>query len=167
MVPTWGPSGADRTQLGPMLAPWTLLSGCSWYKLKGFSHICGILAKLPTDDSLSLRWVFLLINQMQGMLTNRPLLTVESQTPGHSYIDFIPGLPNKNTILIIASHFVQLFSTLFSVYITFINSCQYSKPIKHRSLNQYITADRSFCIIISQVLKNHIRNWHHPSSCIP
>ena len=27
MGPTWGPSGADRTQLGPMLAPWTLLSG--------------------------------------------------------------------------------------------------------------------------------------------
>ena len=27
--PTWGPSGADRTQVGPMLAPWTLLSGHS------------------------------------------------------------------------------------------------------------------------------------------
>ena len=25
--PIWGPSGADRTQVGPMLAPWTLLSG--------------------------------------------------------------------------------------------------------------------------------------------
>ena len=25
--PTWGPSGADRTQMGPMLVPWTLLSG--------------------------------------------------------------------------------------------------------------------------------------------
>ena len=25
--PTWGPSGADRTQVGPMLAPWTMLSG--------------------------------------------------------------------------------------------------------------------------------------------
>ena len=25
---TWGPSGADRTQVGPMLAPWTVLS---WY----------------------------------------------------------------------------------------------------------------------------------------
>ena len=25
--PTWGPSGADRTQVGPMLAPGTLLSG--------------------------------------------------------------------------------------------------------------------------------------------
>ena len=27
MGPTWRPSGADRTQVGPMLAPWTLLSG--------------------------------------------------------------------------------------------------------------------------------------------
>ena len=27
MGPTWDPSGADRTQMGPMLAPWTLLSG--------------------------------------------------------------------------------------------------------------------------------------------
>ena len=27
MGPTWGPSGAERTQVGPMLAPWILLSG--------------------------------------------------------------------------------------------------------------------------------------------
>ena len=27
MGPTWGTSGADRTQVGPMLAPWTLLFG--------------------------------------------------------------------------------------------------------------------------------------------
>ena len=27
MGPTWGPSGADRTNVGPTLAPWTLLSG--------------------------------------------------------------------------------------------------------------------------------------------
>ena len=31
MVPTWGPSGADRTQVGSMLAPWTLLSGNTVY----------------------------------------------------------------------------------------------------------------------------------------
>ena len=30
MGPTWGPSGAGRTQVGPMLAPWTLLSGAAW-----------------------------------------------------------------------------------------------------------------------------------------
>ena len=27
MGPTWGPSGADRTQMGPIFASWTLLSG--------------------------------------------------------------------------------------------------------------------------------------------
>ena len=31
MGPTWGPSGADRTQVGPMLAPWTLLSEWNLY----------------------------------------------------------------------------------------------------------------------------------------
>ena len=29
MGPTWGPPGDDRTQVGPMLAIWTLLSGLS------------------------------------------------------------------------------------------------------------------------------------------
>ena len=29
MGPTWGPSGSCRPQMGPMLAPWTLLSGPS------------------------------------------------------------------------------------------------------------------------------------------
>ena len=31
MGPTWGPSGANRTHVGPMLAPWTLLSGSTRY----------------------------------------------------------------------------------------------------------------------------------------
>ena len=34
MEPAWGPLGADRTQVGPMLAPWSLLSGVAneWVK---------------------------------------------------------------------------------------------------------------------------------------
>ena len=36
MGPTWGPSGADRTQVGPMLAPWTLLSGHAWWASRNF-----------------------------------------------------------------------------------------------------------------------------------
>ena len=30
MGPTWGPPGSCRPQMGPMLAPWTLLSGLFW-----------------------------------------------------------------------------------------------------------------------------------------
>ena len=36
MGPTWGPPGADRTQVGPMLDPWTLLSGIAL-------HMCVLL----------------------------------------------------------------------------------------------------------------------------
>ena len=32
MGPSWGLSGADRTQVGPMLAPWNLLSGVCYRK---------------------------------------------------------------------------------------------------------------------------------------
>ena len=42
MGPTWGPSGADRTQVGPMLAPWALLSGSafsSWYMNQSANYI--------------------------------------------------------------------------------------------------------------------------------
>ena len=31
MGPTWGPPGSCRPQMGPMLAPWTLLSGVSYH----------------------------------------------------------------------------------------------------------------------------------------
>ena len=42
MGPTWGSSGADRTQVGPMLAPWILLSGHAVGRGGG---MCGILCE--------------------------------------------------------------------------------------------------------------------------
>ena len=40
MGPTWGPSGVDRTQVGPMLATWTLLSGLALIQVMA-SHWTG------------------------------------------------------------------------------------------------------------------------------
>ena len=39
MGPTWGPSGADRTQVGPMLAPWILLTGLVPVKQSGLAGL--------------------------------------------------------------------------------------------------------------------------------
>ena len=47
MGQSWGPSGADRTQVGPMLVPWTLLSGLFF---RGFCFVV-------------LRWSFYLHDQ--------------------------------------------------------------------------------------------------------
>ena len=55
MGPTWGPPGTCRPQMGPMLAPWTLLSGlrlpsayCGCPHVSGASHH-------PRDTHLDLR----------------------------------------------------------------------------------------------------------------
>ena len=72
MGPTWGPSGADRTQVGPMLAQWTLLSrevhcgtnalyttyhvSCNM-KLKSLSAVICIHSLL--DTGMSMHWCYM------------------------------------------------------------------------------------------------------------
>ena len=54
MGPMWGPPGADRTQVGPMLAPWTLLSGyvIPWWlsHLPLVPHICASVNYVSTGS---------------------------------------------------------------------------------------------------------------------
>ena len=51
MGPTWGPSGADRTHVGPMLAPWTLLSGYTGIRYMAWQELAWIDRK-----ALFLHW---------------------------------------------------------------------------------------------------------------
>ena len=57
MGPTLGPSGADRTQVGPMLAPWTLLSilNLAQREVKNYQYECDLscLAGLLINMSLT------------------------------------------------------------------------------------------------------------------
>ena len=48
MGPTWGPPGSCRPQMGPMLAPWTLLSGLA---LHDYQTACGLSVEWPSDRS--------------------------------------------------------------------------------------------------------------------
>ena len=41
-VPTWGPPGSRRSQMGPMLAPWTLLSGTPLAVAEVYSEVGSI-----------------------------------------------------------------------------------------------------------------------------
>ena len=52
MGPTWGPSGADRTQVGPMLAPWSLLSG-AWMLMPWYSTSS---ARLSSSHDDVIKW---------------------------------------------------------------------------------------------------------------
>ena len=68
MGPTWGPSGADRTQVGPILAPWTLLSGiyCT-RQIHGRNIGYGILRRLTHDNSHKIGALIVLIPQLSNL----------------------------------------------------------------------------------------------------
>ena len=53
MGPTWGPPGADRTQVGPRWATWTLLSGMSYSWALWLEHWTSISVIEIMDKSLS------------------------------------------------------------------------------------------------------------------
>ena len=59
MVPTWGPPGSCRPQMGPMLAPWTMLSGklmCFYFTLSDISgtHTAQLITKMTKDSMLDM-----------------------------------------------------------------------------------------------------------------
>ena len=63
MGPTWGPPGSCRPQMGPMLAPWTLLSGMtSWhgnvYNEIGSLHYNDVIMSTIASQITSLRIVY-------------------------------------------------------------------------------------------------------------
>ena len=96
MGPTWGPTVADRTQVGPMLAPWTLLSGnqrchqreqsCHHYNtvLTHWGRVTGIcvgkLAIIVSDNGLSPGRIQAIIRINAGILLTGPLGTNISET---------------------------------------------------------------------------------------
>ena len=53
MGPTWGPSGADRTQMGPILAPWILLSGTSPWIIKSRDYGYGMTVQMKITPPMS------------------------------------------------------------------------------------------------------------------
>ena len=70
MGPTWGPPGADRTQVGPMWAPWKLLSGRhaqnwndqpvirGWTTVSTVNKICVVDGICSAKDEFLLKFIY-------------------------------------------------------------------------------------------------------------
>ena len=80
MGPTLGPSGADRTQMGPMLAPWTLLSGNTlllviWYHEMLVSQAADHIMRQNEMKNAPWKW-----SQMNAFLMDTFQLTPNTAT---------------------------------------------------------------------------------------
>ena len=55
---TWGPPGADRTQVGLVLASWTLLSG---YLTNWGTYLCGIVFRCSETELIAVVYIWCII----------------------------------------------------------------------------------------------------------
>ena len=78
MRPTWSPPGSCRPQMGPMLAPWTLLSGRPFVR-KSTSHWWISLKSISDEESVSMPWPHhdSAMTENQSFITDKKHLTTE------------------------------------------------------------------------------------------
>ena len=69
--PTWDPPGSYRPQMGPMLAPWTLLSGCELY----FMRYTAAFYEIYSSSSYDITWhdLYLCVCWWHENMWNSPL----------------------------------------------------------------------------------------------
>ena len=79
MGPTWGPPGADRAQVGPMLAPWTSLSGIMPFPAVS-SRAWKIERYSPIENHSKICHSFAVTTMGIEVTTDLEITTVESST---------------------------------------------------------------------------------------
>ena len=89
MGPPWGPSGADRTQMGPMLEPWNVLSGIG---LKKTWHSRDVI--VPSSSNF-------IPNRIQQYNTVCTTNITNNRMKGQSEIAYLPKFANIMLIVMV------------------------------------------------------------------
>ena len=122
MGPTWGPPGSCRPQMGPMLAPWTLLSGIP--TVKEATYHCGqhSTSAITKHDWLA-AWM--------SVIHQSALRTIVCATPSQGGMIHTPVLLQTHwyNICIMAPHVFNQCS--FQVGQTFRNICVWNLHVRN------------------------------------
>ena len=104
MGPTWGPPGSCRPQMGPMLAPWTLLSGWDFKKFMviflPYVHKRYLIQCIPRNMSYSFFYSFVLLQTCYPMLVDS--------------CNQCKDLPTVSTVYLYYMTIVQVFCAIMS-----------------------------------------------------
>ena len=151
MGPTWGPPGSCRLQMGPMLAPWTLLSG-----LISYIHSMTLIYKPATD--------------LRPVLSSKPFvksskIQVRYQVIKDLLASFSIGrLHSWHINQSKVSKSVLTFAN-FNIKWTKLNSCKTSEANQTRLISDifdiFHTTD-----LLHKVIENCWLIWIIPNTCI-
>ena len=96
---SWGRSGADRTQVGPMLAPWTLLSGVCFFML-GFVSLFS-LERRRICNQVEMHWSFhtelnSISSGMENSIAKQTIANALELLPSSTYRSICPPWSSFN-----------------------------------------------------------------------
>ena len=109
--PTWGPHGSCRPQMGPMLGPWTLLSGNIFPKC-GVSHLTS-RSRPPTsrDKTIYLATLFAIIPEHKKLMNKCHSLIVPSNGLISTYTETLTWymqLPSIYIYIMVTMHWATM-----------------------------------------------------------
>ena len=87
MGPTWGPPGFCRPQMGPMLAPWTLLSGYSYRK-----HDCWCTGSSQAISNYVMNYVGSAVTVSQGRVSTNCTILALTNARKYKHIYMFPDI---------------------------------------------------------------------------
>ena len=146
MGPTWCPPGSYRPQMGPMLAPWTSLSGLLWFHVEAVRHPspmipvhhrwCGRnkealeimisnLTRTERDNLKCLDWIVLNVGTPVIMKVSRVFKFMRQRSRSHFYFG-IPGCLHKGDIYCSGRQhilFIRWFSHLYAPMMRLWSHC--------------------------------------------
>ena len=99
MGPTWGPPGSCRPQMGPMLAPWTLLSGkqCSAKALEKWGQMAHTIGKYGDIGNFSgVTYVILPFVNLKFVGTKAPTAKIIGDIPDFNMLNVPKTQPRHN-----------------------------------------------------------------------
>ena len=124
MVPTWGPPGSCRSQMGPMLAPWTLLSGSFSIESEWYIYASVNLTIIGSDDGVSpfrhqaIIWRMLVHYQLGPWGPTFIKISVKMQQFAYKKISLKTSLENDHFVGVAICQSVEVRVTSFAIIIT-------------------------------------------------
>ena len=128
--PTWGPPGSCRPQIGPTLAPWTLLSGTTKRELCVYFLTCTLLMKKLSRDIADSLYMYILGTYLEELIFYLFIIAYVKES-------------NRCRILICCDTFVILLIKCF-LYITYLVKVCHARTT---TLSKFVRHIHRWCVI--------------------
>ena len=119
MGPIWGPPGSCRPQMGPMLAPWTLLSGIP-IKL-GRKQDCWCAGSPQVINNYVINYVGSAVTFSQGRISTNFAISMLTNARKYKHIYMFPDISLARQLILYLVYFSEVTLNIYLHFMSFLH----------------------------------------------